>query len=90
MKFDVTSLGFIFPLKLVPCHCKNLQVPDNSQDFQFVTSLLRMMPFRLGDHIPHLSQDSSSFPMTAQMQTFNSVHFHFQKQSRKDGKSGAA
>lgn len=81
MKFDVTCLDFIFPLKLVPSHCKNLQVPDNSQDFRFVTSLLRMIPFRLGDHIPHLTKDSSSFPMIAQMQTLNSVHFHFQKDS---------
>lgn len=69
MKFDVTCLDFIFPLKLVPIHCKNLQVPDNSQYFWFVTSLLRTMPFRLGDHIAHLTQDSSGFPMIAQMQT---------------------
>lgn len=78
MKFDVTCLDFIFPLKLVPTHCKNLQVPDNSQDFRFVTSLLS---FRLGDHISHLTKDSSSFPMIAKMQTLNSVHFHFQKDS---------
>lgn len=59
---DVTCPDFTFPLKLVPNHCKNLQAIDDTQDFHCGTILLRIMPFRLGDHVPQLTQRSSSFP----------------------------